>query len=546
MKFNFKDWTKENWDALDDKTWNKILTYCVPRGVWIEESNNQSEVLIKLVLAPTYDIDLEHWDMDRINKVAKTYGRVSRGIHHRLQHLRGEELEEIQQFQDTGYQPIWISNPAPPTSKMTAMDVGRLNMQNRRNDNQQAPIPISNQVSNSFTFEIRKDCESISECSTALALPAQILPTQAPLSEALPMQAITIEANPIQVPSMQVPLTSAPLIGAPAAPPAPILAALMQAPPEQVPAYVQVPLEQVPLVHAPLTEVLSVPAPSVPAPSVPIKDVSKVFIPEEFVASDKVVTPEKILSDAQKGHPVVQAYNDKDKNLMLTQLPTKLLHGVSEVGNHRFANHHLHYKEKLGMTESTYKTSLLRPPPQLISPPAASANYIVKVMKPLYDMPEASITRFAIYHPHYKDKFSNPTRTFVCAANYLYFICSLDNILTPPTCTTEPGLVMKKREPLRTSLHLLSHQPQSLLLSSTLLEIRLVIFEYLAMLQYAPAMSEWQFVCDGGACVTQPGLVAKKEEPPRFVLHLLSRHLSLPSFFLLSLTLLKMRLVIFK
>ena len=35
---------------------------------------------MKLVLAPTYDFDLEDWDMDCINKVAKTYVKVSRGI----------------------------------------------------------------------------------------------------------------------------------------------------------------------------------------------------------------------------------------------------------------------------------------------------------------------------------------------------------------------------------------------------------------------------------------------------------------------------------
>ena len=215
-----------------------------------------------------------------------------------------------------------------------------------------------------------------------------------------------------------------------------------------------------------------------------------VVIPEEFVISDKIVTPEKILSNTQKDHPIIQAYNDKNKDLMLMQLPTKLLHGVSGVGNDCFANYHLHYKEKLGVTEFTYKTSLLWPPSELISPPAVSSNYIVKVIKLLYDILEASITRFAIYHPHYKDKLSNPTRTFVCTANYLYFICNLDNILTPPACTTKPGLVMKKRKPPRTSLHLLSHQPPSLPLSLTFLEIRSVIFKYLAMLQYVPAMPE--------------------------------------------------------
>ncbi len=124
LKIDFKGWTKENWDALDDKTWNKILGYCIPRGVWIEESDNQFEILMKLVSAPTYDIYLEDWDMDRINKVTQTYDRVSRVVALRLQHLRGEEPEEIQQFQDTGYQPTRMFNPAPPTSKMTAMDVG--------------------------------------------------------------------------------------------------------------------------------------------------------------------------------------------------------------------------------------------------------------------------------------------------------------------------------------------------------------------------------------------------------------------------------------
>ena len=103
MKIDFKHWTKEHCDASDSKTWNKILTYCVLRGIWIEESDNQSEVLMKLVSAPTYDIDLEDWDMDCINEVTKTYGRVSRGIHFRIQHLQGIEPEEIQQIQDIGF-----------------------------------------------------------------------------------------------------------------------------------------------------------------------------------------------------------------------------------------------------------------------------------------------------------------------------------------------------------------------------------------------------------------------------------------------------------
>lgn len=70
------------------------------------------------------------------------------------------------------------------------------------------------------------------------------------------------------------------------------------------------------------------------------KDVSKVITPEEFVNPNEVVTPEEIPSDTEKGHPVIQAYNDKDNNLMLTRLPKKLLYGVPEAGDHCFAIYH--------------------------------------------------------------------------------------------------------------------------------------------------------------------------------------------------------------
>ena len=40
MKIDFKDWTKEHGNTLNGKIWNKILTYCIPRGVWIKDSDN--------------------------------------------------------------------------------------------------------------------------------------------------------------------------------------------------------------------------------------------------------------------------------------------------------------------------------------------------------------------------------------------------------------------------------------------------------------------------------------------------------------------------
>lgn len=120
------------------------------------------------------------------------------------------------------------------------------------------------------------------------------------------------------------------------------------------------------------------------------------------------------------------------------------------------------------------------------------------------NVPEASTTRFATYHLHYKDKVvNNPTRTFICTAICLLFgysLASLGNLSTASlfvcdggACATEPGLITKKGEPPRTSLHLFSNvfQPPSLLLSSTLSEIRLAISGYLTMSKCA-AMCKWQ------------------------------------------------------
>lgn len=33
IKIDFKYWTKEQWDALNSKTWNKISTYCIPHDI---------------------------------------------------------------------------------------------------------------------------------------------------------------------------------------------------------------------------------------------------------------------------------------------------------------------------------------------------------------------------------------------------------------------------------------------------------------------------------------------------------------------------------
>ena len=80
MKINFKYWSKQNWDILNDKTWIKILWYYIPRRVWIEESDDQFDKLMRLYLTQIYDVYLIDWDMDCINLVAQSYSKIFGGI----------------------------------------------------------------------------------------------------------------------------------------------------------------------------------------------------------------------------------------------------------------------------------------------------------------------------------------------------------------------------------------------------------------------------------------------------------------------------------
>lgn len=67
----------------------------------------------------------------------------------------------------------------------------------------------------------------------------------------------------------------------------------------------------------------------------------------------------------------------------------KPLNDIPEISTAQFVIYHPHYKEKLGMIESIYNPFLLRLSPKLILPLHTSLNYIFK---------------FATYHPYYKKK----------------------------------------------------------------------------------------------------------------------------------------------
>lgn len=102
-------------------------------------------------------------------------------------------------------------------------------------------------------------------------------------------------------------------------------------------------------------------------------------------------------------------------------------------------------------------------------------------------MSEASINRFAIYHPHCKDKLSNLNQSFVFTSYYLHFLCSLSHLSATLAYIIKLDLITKKRELLRILLYLVScpFKTQSLFLSLTLSKMHPVISERLVM-------SEWQ------------------------------------------------------
>ena len=104
------------------------------------------------------------------------------------------------------------------------------------------------------------------------------------------------------------------------------------------------------------------------------------------------------------------------------------------------------------MIESAYKLSLFLLLPKLIPLLHVSFNYIFKIMKLPYSIPEVDTNYwFAIYYSNYKEKLeitesaynpcvlysnklvSNPTWTAICTINYLCFencLGHLGNFLT--------------------------------------------------------------------------------------------------------------------
>ena len=124
IRSDFENWTGEVWERINSLTWSKIRKFCIPRGVWIDEAEDntaRSKILLKL-FSTKHDDDLMDWDMKRIRQTEKAYSKVSRGIQYRKQEILGDIPDESQtdQFQNVPFQSPTPQQPAAePISYLT-------------------------------------------------------------------------------------------------------------------------------------------------------------------------------------------------------------------------------------------------------------------------------------------------------------------------------------------------------------------------------------------------------------------------------------------
>ncbi len=252
IQMDFAKFEAKHFDELDNDTWGVIGDYCYLHGFWVDYNfgpgRNCTTTMLKAVEADWNN----KWTLEQIEWVEERYHSLSRTTRKQKQQLTGIPNSDSTSNLETNTQNIWFQtplqrlattqplypvmlkqspyvyqlidrpqyeyepqcrpnkhqpaptwiNPAPPTSKMTAMDVGQYNIRNRRNNHQPVPTWIFNPTPPTSKFW--KNCEYIPERSaipTPPACPAQIPPVQAP----------PIQTLPAQVPAIQAPLVPAPL-----------------------------------------------------------------------------------------------------------------------------------------------------------------------------------------------------------------------------------------------------------------------------------------------------------------------------------------------
>ena len=122
----------------------------------------------------------------------------------------------------------------------------------------------------------------------------------------------------------------------------------------------------------------------------------------------------------KKSRLVVQAYNDQEKDLVLTQSPT--IQRVSQrlivclAAMFQDNNIKLYLRDVtqayVQSTSNLNREFYIRPPLELISLLGSSSDCVVKVMKPLYGVPKAGNHWFATYYTHHKEKLGMIESTY--------------------------------------------------------------------------------------------------------------------------------------
>jgi hypothetical protein len=119
----------------------------------------------------------------------------------------------------------------------------------------------------------------------------------------------------------------------------------------------------------------------------------------------------------EKSRLVVQAYNDQEKELVLTQSPTiqrvsqRLILCITAIGRHE-----LHLRDisqaYIQSTTNLNRDFYVRPPKELQNQLGLSEGSVLKVLKPLYGVPEAGNLWFRTYHEYHISKLQIQQSTF--------------------------------------------------------------------------------------------------------------------------------------
>lgn len=120
----------------------------------------------------------------------------------------------------------------------------------------------------------------------------------------------------------------------------------------------------------------------------------------------------------EKSRLVVQAYNDQNKDLVLTQSPTiqrvsqrLILCLAATIPNTKLFLRDV-TQAYVQSTSSLNRDFFIRPPPELATMLGAPLDCIMKVIKPLYGVPEAGNHWFATYHRHHTEALGMTESTY--------------------------------------------------------------------------------------------------------------------------------------